>query len=201
MNNNQNIPELLKGLYGVKPNQMRLHSGAYFDFEYCKFSEFHLYDLIHGVNNTARFGGQIKFKISVLDHLLHCDKIAKEFIEDYYEVSELRLCILVHDLHEGICCDVPAPLKSMLSDYKCIENAIQKEVLQFLGLDYNVYLSYKDQVKKIDQIALEREYLYGFHGINIGNTFPIDDSEFFGAVKRVYYKREINNIIQQIKKQ
>lgn len=92
-----------------------LASGHYFDLLDPAGSRFTLADLARGLGNTCRFAGQCSAFYSVAEHSWHASFLVP---------ANLAFAALMHDAQEALVGDVTRPLKSLLPDYKVIENRI-----------------------------------------------------------------------------
>ena len=119
-------------------------------------------DFVEAARTLARiprYGGQSDEPFSVLQHLLLCDSIAS-YLE--FNDPELRLRIILHDVHEYIIGDFPSPLKRLLDEksggfIKELERSIDVAVHAAAGLTEEppeVALISKRIIKQIDHLAL-----------------------------------------------
>lgn len=92
-----------------------LASGHYFDLLDPAGSRFTIADLARGLGNTCRFAGQCSAFYSVAEHSWHASFLVP---------ANLAFAALMHDAQEALVGDVTRPLKSLLPEYKVIENRI-----------------------------------------------------------------------------
>jgi uncharacterized protein len=108
-------------------------------------------DMITGMVNEPRFGGQFKgpHHYSVLEHCINVALLLKKWGED----KSVILRGLVHDGSEGYIKDVQRPLKKQLVDYQIIEDGVQWAIYSKFGvLDVP-----HDMVKRADEIMYYAE--------------------------------------------
>ncbi|AZV77703.1 hypothetical protein EBB79_07235 [Parasedimentitalea marina] len=102
-----------------------LHSGSYFDFEDPESSNFTIDDVAHGLSQICRFTGQCKRFYSVAEHSVH----ASHNVPAGFEMEAL-----MHDAPEAFVGDISKPLKTLLPDYKIIEDRAEAVVLARFGI-------------------------------------------------------------------
>lgn len=85
-------------------------SGKPFHLEDPHSSAFTLYDVVRGMSNVCRFGGQLHRFYSVAEHCV----LVHDLLEKHGANEELVLAGLFHDAHEAFYCDIPSPLKRLL---------------------------------------------------------------------------------------
>lgn len=89
-------------------------------------SQITLTDIAKGLSRQVRFNGQTKFLYSVAQHSV--------YVSMHIE-PELALLGLLHDASEAFMCDISAPLKSLLPDYRRMEKKLQSAIYNQFGLD------------------------------------------------------------------
>jgi hypothetical protein len=127
---------------GVGPTIM-LQSGAWFDFCAPAASDFTVDDIAHGLANICRYSGQCSRFYSVAEHSILVSEMAVGF----------EFEALLHDAAEAFLGDITRPLKQMLPEYKRIEAAVERAILDRFG----VVGSLPPQVKKADLRVLAAE--------------------------------------------
>lgn len=101
-----------------------LQSGAWFDLLAPGSSSFTIEDIAHGLAHTCRYAGQCRDFYSVAEHSLHVSNVCEEG----------KLEALLHDAAEAFIGDVTRPLKQLLPEYKRIEKAVERAVIERFGL-------------------------------------------------------------------
>jgi hypothetical protein len=119
-----------------------LRSGAWFDFCAPEASEFTIDDIAHGLANICRYSGQCSKFYSVAEHSILVSETATGF----------EFEALLHDAAEAFIGDITRPLKQMLPEYKRIEAAVERAILDRFGVG-----SLPIQVKKADLRVLAAE--------------------------------------------
>lgn len=110
-------------------------------------------DIGWALSNTCRFNGQCNRFYSVARHSLNLARYAHV---KQMPLEIVRQCFL-HDASEAYTGDIVTPLKSLLSDFKKIEDNIQSTIYSKYGLPERTF----QEVKNLDlRIMLsEKQYL------------------------------------------
>lgn len=82
-------------------------------------------DIAHALSNQCRYLGHTKRFYSVAEHAVHISQAAP---------PEYALWGLLHDASEAYLCDVPKPIKPLLTGYKEIENRLMSVIAAKFGL-------------------------------------------------------------------
>lgn len=118
-------------------------------------------DIAHALSNQCRFGGHLPKFFSVAQHcILTADIVAPEH----------RLAALLHDASEAYLLDIPRPVKRKLSNYAEIEDKIMRVIADKYKFQWPLH----NDVKKADEIMLQREWSEIMLGIDNGH--PLDQT-------------------------
>lgn len=104
-------------------------SGRILDFANPSSDAITLDDIAGGLSLAPRFGGQALEFRSVAEHAID---VAEVTVAMGY--PDLALLALHHDSHEAYACDIPRPLKLLLSDYGKITARLDRVITEALGL-------------------------------------------------------------------
>lgn len=128
--------------------------GVHFDLQDPKPEMVSIIDITRALSHINRFTGHTKKPYSVAVHSLNAS---------YIVPPEFALEALLHDAHEAYTGDVSSPLKSLLPDYRALENRIESVVRQRFGLPAGM----SPEVKRADltMLATERKLLLGDDGV------------------------------------
>jgi hypothetical protein len=120
-------------------------SGVQFDLHNPTVEMINVNDIIIGLSNVCRFGGQIDNFYSVAQHCILVAALAPPVY---------RRAALLHDASEAYVHDIIKPLKNLLGEHYAIyENAIMELVCQ----KFNVNQMHMEMLKPWDMAALEME--------------------------------------------
>jgi hypothetical protein len=122
-------------------------SGRRFPFVNTKPEDVSLEDIIHALAYLPRFNGHTDVPYSVGQHTLFCLSHA----EGHYAE------VLVHDFAEAYIGDITSPLKSILPDFRAIEERVQRAIRVHFGLPPGVPVEAEAEVRRVDLLALSSE--------------------------------------------
>lgn len=119
-------------------------SGQHFDLTDPQPDTIRIEDIAHALSQINRFTGHTQRPYSVAQHSLQAS---------YIVAPQFALEALLHDAHEAYTGDVSAPLKSLLPDYRALEDRIEAAVRSRFGLPATM----SPEVKRADMIMLATE--------------------------------------------
>jgi 5'-deoxynucleotidase YfbR-like HD superfamily hydrolase len=146
-----------------------LQSKAKMWFERPHDSQFTLSDLVLGLSNLCRFGGQTFFHYSVAQHSCYVHDIVPD---------EFKKWGLMHDAAEALMgVDLPRPFKYRddMTPFRKIEAKVQDVVAERFALPHYIPL----EVKRADIQMFMTEQLYFFNMVSNGN---MSEEELLGIV-------------------
>lgn len=111
-------------------------------------------DIAHALSYMCRANGHFKSFYSVAQHCLQCETEARE--RGYSR--EVRLACLIHDASEAFISDITRPVKRTLTQYKEIEERLQRVIYQRFGIDPDDE-AIMAAVSEIDDAMLYYEFL------------------------------------------
>lgn len=119
-------------------------TNKHFDYINISSDDICIQDIAQGLSNECRFAGQISQFYSVAQHSVYVSQLVP---------PEYALEALLHDAAEAYCRDIPSPLKTLLPEYKMIENNIQSVIRE----KWNLAPSISDVVHYTDLVLLATE--------------------------------------------
>lgn len=140
--------------FGCVNNTIRLSSGLYFDLADPKPDQFTFGDITSALAKICRFGGQCPVYYSVAEHSVLCVEAARELYARQNRTPDDHLLrsVLLHDAAEAFIGDMVKPLKTMLLEYKKIEDAIEEMIQDLYECDFGLPI-----VKRVDRAMLIHE--------------------------------------------
>ena len=128
-------------------------TGKQFHFLSNDASEICIDDLAKALSNVNRYTGHTVRPYSVAEHAIH---VASLLPPDYQMMG------LLHDGSEAYLNDISSPLKSLLPDYRRIEESVQNKVWAFAGISLEAVDEHYAHVKLADMLM----YLAELRNIN-----------------------------------
>ena len=111
-------------------------------------------DIAHALSYMCRANGHFKSFYSVAQHCLQCEEEAR--LRGLSEKT--RLACLLHDASEAFISDITRPVKRTLSQYKEIEERLQRVIYRRFGIDPDDR-ELISAVSEIDDAMLYYEFL------------------------------------------
>lgn len=123
---------------------IQTYSGGRFDPLEPDLSAVTMTDIAHALSNTCRFAGHSRHFYSVAQHCVHVSQLVPR---------EFAFEALMHDAHEALLSDLPAPYKFFLPEFKAFEERLRLLVADHYDLPGDV----SPEVKHADLVALATE--------------------------------------------
>lgn len=120
------------------------YTGLWFNASCLAPESIDIRDIAHALALTNRFAGHTRLPYSVAQHSYLASKLAPEGLE---------LQALMHDAHEAYVLDMPSPWKSLLPDYRMLEDHVARAVRARFGLTRDL----DPRVKTVDLRLLSTE--------------------------------------------
>lgn len=111
-------------------NAIQTHSGGFFDLHESGPEAIKIEDIAQSLSMQCRYNGHIRMFYSVAEHSVLVAKWVLNQTGDY----QLALEALLHDASEAYLCDIPRPFKRVLTQYKELEQRVEKLVALAFGL-------------------------------------------------------------------
>lgn len=124
---------------------VRTLSGLYVDVTAPTADMFSIEDIAHGLAFQCRFAGQLREFYTVAQHSINVCRLAP---------PALKLPALMHDAAEFILCDLAAPIKRNLPEYKILETGIMEVLAAKFGFSWPL----DPIIKELDTQLLKTEY-------------------------------------------
>lgn len=150
-------------------------------------------DIAHALSYMCRANGHFKSFYSVAQHCLACEAEARA--RGYSR--EVRLACLIHDASEAFISDITRPVKRQLSQYKEIEERLQRVIYQRFGLDPDDKALIA-AVAEIDDAMLYYEFLE-LGGLALFDTAPeIKSSPDYGFQPFTYTEKKYLDVLNEL---
>ena len=105
-------------------------SGVDIDITSPQTSDIHIKDIAHSLSMICRYNGTTRYHYSVAQHCVAVANVAQKMGCPPEQV----LYALLHDATEAYICDIPRPLKTLLSDYNKIEQTLNRVIMDKFGI-------------------------------------------------------------------
>lgn len=92
--------------------------------------DLNIVDIVVGLSNECRWGGQLPNHYSVAQHSVICSYADLGL----FDSPLLRLFLLLHDAAEAYYKDIPRPAKRLMSRYKKMEHRCQMLIFAWMGM-------------------------------------------------------------------
>jgi hypothetical protein len=109
-------------------------------------------DIAVGLSRAPRFAGHTKQLYSVAQHSDWCRQQAEI---QYPNNPQLAFKVMLHDAHEYLLCDIPTPVKQLVSGYEVLAKKLQAAI----HIRFGISISKDDEIiiAEIDKTALDWE--------------------------------------------
>lgn len=131
-------------------NLIKVSSGHYVDIINPDPNTLDIYTISSALSKICRFGGHCPKYYSVAEHCIHSTQIG---ISEGYDNNALKT-IFMHDASEAYIGDIVRPLKANLSQYRKIEERINRAIEYAFNIKFD---KFKNEIKNIDNILLKAE--------------------------------------------
>ncbi len=134
---------------------MLTHGGNVLDIQHLDPKQIDLADISKSLSLTYRFNGMTRRPISVAEHSLNVVAI----MERKMGIGNpgALLAGLMHDAHEFITGDLPAPMKDVVGDaWRTTETHVQRQVLKHFGI-WSEFVTHRHEIGYADMTALSTE--------------------------------------------
>lgn len=126
------------------PTEIQTFTGKVIDLGLVTEEDIDIIDIAHALSLINRYTGHTVVPYSVAQHSVHVSNLVAD---------EHALWGLLHDASEAYLGDVSRPLKSMLPDYKRLEEMVQRAIADRFALGWPI----PAEVKAADNVALMAE--------------------------------------------
>lgn len=158
-------------------------------------------DIAHSLSMVCRYNGHIKKFYSVAEHCCNVAVITYSVTKD----PKLALSALMHDASEAYIVDIPRPLKPHLSNYKEVEERVEKAIQDKWNLvESNSLIHWIDQNIVYDEavslfnVIPEWVNLYTPVGVKLGNGKPLSIQGFSCEKAKQLFLDMYNELTEEI---
>lgn len=102
-------------------------TGKQFWFDDPKPEQICIEDIAFALANICRYTGHCRYFYSIAQH---------SYMASFIVPERFALEALLHDAAEAYICDINAPLKQLLPDYKVIEERVERVIAEKFGISY-----------------------------------------------------------------
>jgi hypothetical protein len=125
-------------------------NGGYYYVDNPKAEHVSIEEIALALSHLCRFGGHTRFFYSVAEHCINVSHCVPK---------NMAMWGLLHDASEAYVCDLPSPLKSLLPEYKAIEDKHHRAIAEKFGLSWPMPAEVKDADRRV--LLAERDVLLG----------------------------------------
>ncbi len=143
---------------------IRTYSGHKFSFTNIDPESIDMQDIGHALGLICRFTGHVKEFYSVAEHCIWVSTLAYRYAlsgvsgvcrrVSNKEAAKIGLRALLHDAEETYLSDLNSPAKSMLPEYKALQEKISAVIIKKYGVEFKVN---PPQIKYADNTMLVAE--------------------------------------------
>ena len=133
---------------------IQTHTGKRFDVKNPRPESVDIRDIAHSLAMQVRFNGHCSRYYSVAEHSV---SIADWIFEQTGD-RKAAYAGLLHDASEAYLCDIPKPIKPLLTNYDVLEEAVTSVIARALGFEYPFPATVKEADSRI--ILDERKALF-----------------------------------------
>lgn len=130
--------------------------GLYFDYTEPEKHPHDIVEIAHALSRLCRYTGHVGDCYDPEDDdLIYTVAQHSVLVSELLEGTGQELAGLLHDADEAFMNDMNSPLKSMLPEYKAIEHAVERPLLNHFGVPWPL----DPRVKAADNFAMDCERL------------------------------------------
>jgi hypothetical protein len=135
----------LQEVYAIGPHCIRTYTGKVLDLTNPHPDSICIEDIARGLSHQYRFNGHAEEPMTVAQHSVLCASEAP---------WPFKMAALLHDASEAYIGDMPAPIKSLLTDYAKIEYRL----MEVIAAKFSFQWPLDSKVKQIDKQQLQYEW-------------------------------------------